>query len=71
MQLKGLFLRLLMSLDFLSMAEKRRKRELLQNTGVLNMALMFVFWPAAEVRPALGTDSASWLLMVATLLAGG
>lgn len=70
-QLKGLFLRLLMSLDFLSMAEKRRKRALLQNTGVLNMALMFVFWPVAEVRPALGTDSASWLLMVATLLAGG
>lgn len=72
-QLKGLFLRLLMPLDFLSMAGKRRKRQLcfLQNTGVLNTALMFVSWSAAEGRTAAGTNAASWLRMVAVLVAGG
>lgn len=56
-----------MPLGFLSTAEKRRKRQLLQSTGVLNTALLFVSCSATEVRPTIGTNAASWPLMVATL----
>lgn len=52
-------------------AKKKTTLCFLQDTGVLNTALMFVSRSAAEGRTAAGTNAASWLWMVAMLVAGG